>query len=157
MAWCCQATRHYLNQCWPRYMSQSGVSELTPVVARVDSLLWNKGDIQSTDMEKSSLKFIFGWTFCSYCICYYDSTAYNDIEQKVSVVTKHTHPQPATPTPIPTPTQPTPHPTLHSHPSAASCQSVLSCEVLLYILALISVVGMLYRLPQSSITRMDQL
>ena len=26
MAWCCQATSHYLNQCWPRYMSPYGVT-----------------------------------------------------------------------------------------------------------------------------------
>ena len=26
MAWCRQATSHYLNQCWPRYMSPYGVT-----------------------------------------------------------------------------------------------------------------------------------
>ena len=26
MAWCCQATSHYLSQCWPRSMSQNGVT-----------------------------------------------------------------------------------------------------------------------------------
>ena len=26
MAWCHQATRHYLNQCWPRYLSSYGVT-----------------------------------------------------------------------------------------------------------------------------------
>ena len=24
MAWCCQATSHYLNQCWPRFVSSYG-------------------------------------------------------------------------------------------------------------------------------------
>ena len=39
MAWCCQATSHYLNQCWPRSMSPYGVTRpqwvnliITPVV-----------------------------------------------------------------------------------------------------------------------------
>ena len=26
MAWCCQATSHYLSQCWPRSMSPNGVT-----------------------------------------------------------------------------------------------------------------------------------
>ena len=26
MAWCCQATTHYLNQCWPRPMSPYGIT-----------------------------------------------------------------------------------------------------------------------------------
>ena len=26
MAWCCQATSHYLSQCWPRFMSPYGVT-----------------------------------------------------------------------------------------------------------------------------------
>ena len=26
MAWCCQATNLYLNQCWPRFMSRYGVT-----------------------------------------------------------------------------------------------------------------------------------
>ena len=26
MAWCCQATSHYLSQCWPRSMSQYGIT-----------------------------------------------------------------------------------------------------------------------------------
>ena len=26
MAWCCQATSHHLNQCWPRSMSPNGVA-----------------------------------------------------------------------------------------------------------------------------------
>ena len=26
MAWCCQATSHYLSQCWPRFMSPNGVT-----------------------------------------------------------------------------------------------------------------------------------
>ena len=28
MAWCCQATSHYLSQCWPRYLSPYGVTRL---------------------------------------------------------------------------------------------------------------------------------
>ena len=28
MAWCRQATSHYLNQCWPRYLSPYGVTRL---------------------------------------------------------------------------------------------------------------------------------
>ena len=26
MAWCCQATSHYLGQCWPRSMSPNGIT-----------------------------------------------------------------------------------------------------------------------------------
>ena len=26
MAWCCQATSHYMSQCWPRFMSPYGVT-----------------------------------------------------------------------------------------------------------------------------------
>ena len=26
MAWCCQATSHYLSQCWPRSMSPNGIT-----------------------------------------------------------------------------------------------------------------------------------
>ena len=28
MAWCCQATRHYLSQCWPRTLSLYSINEL---------------------------------------------------------------------------------------------------------------------------------
>ena len=28
MAWCCQATSHYLSQCWPRSMSPNGITRL---------------------------------------------------------------------------------------------------------------------------------
>ena len=28
MAWCCQATSHYLGQCWPRFPSPHGVTRL---------------------------------------------------------------------------------------------------------------------------------
>ena len=26
MAWCCQATSHYLSQCWPRFISPNGIT-----------------------------------------------------------------------------------------------------------------------------------
>ena len=28
MAWCCQATSHYMKQCWPRYLSPYGITRL---------------------------------------------------------------------------------------------------------------------------------
>ena len=28
VAWCCQATSHYMNQCWPRYISKCGITRL---------------------------------------------------------------------------------------------------------------------------------
>ena len=31
MAWCCQATSHYLSQCWPRSLSPSGVTRPQPL------------------------------------------------------------------------------------------------------------------------------
>ena len=36
MAWCCQATSHYLNQCWPRSISPYGVT-------RPQCVNWLKG------------------------------------------------------------------------------------------------------------------
>ena len=43
MAWCCQATSHYLSQCWHRYMSPYGitrpqwVNSLWPGISECDS------------------------------------------------------------------------------------------------------------------------
>ena len=40
MAWCCQATSHYLSQCWPRSMSPNGVTRPQWVNSRSLILLW---------------------------------------------------------------------------------------------------------------------
>ena len=42
MAWCCQATSHYLSQCWPRSLSPYGVTRPQWVKTRVGlQTVWN--------------------------------------------------------------------------------------------------------------------
>ena len=41
MAWCRQATSHYLSQCWPRYMSPYGVTRSQWVKA-LDAIAWQR-------------------------------------------------------------------------------------------------------------------
>ena len=50
MAWCHQATSHYLNQCWPRYMSPYGVTRPQWVKHRI---YWSVHLITSSH--------VFGW------------------------------------------------------------------------------------------------
>ena len=42
MAWCCQATSHYLSQCWPRSLSPYGVTrpQLVKQILSIQSMLW---------------------------------------------------------------------------------------------------------------------
>ena len=43
MAWCRQATSHYLSQCWPRSMSPNGVTRPQWVKSIISNyMLWNK-------------------------------------------------------------------------------------------------------------------
>ena len=43
MAWCCQTTSHYLNQCWPRFLSPYGVTRPQWVNQKAHSIsiTWN--------------------------------------------------------------------------------------------------------------------
>ena len=55
MAWCHQATNHYLSQCWPRSMSPYGVTKpqwvnTMHVVALALCIAWSSADmVQTTD------------------------------------------------------------------------------------------------------------
>ena len=54
MAWCRQATSHYLNQCWPRSMSPNGVTRPQWV---------NKGSVQITWRERLPADWISYFQF----------------------------------------------------------------------------------------------
>ena len=41
MAWCCQATSHYLNQCWPRTLLRNGVPGPQCVNPFFFNIYWN--------------------------------------------------------------------------------------------------------------------
>ena len=64
MAWCHQATSHYLSQCWPRSLSPLGPNELT---------LWNcQNDIfRSVHLQAKRQIFplvnIFFFFICTFC------------------------------------------------------------------------------------------
>ena len=39
MAWCCQATNHYLSQCWPRYMSPNDITRPQWVNLKIQKMI----------------------------------------------------------------------------------------------------------------------
>ena len=49
MAWCCQATSHYLSQCWPRSMLPNGVTRPQWVKILTLSYSWMMRRIHSSD------------------------------------------------------------------------------------------------------------
>ena len=57
MAWCHQATSHYLSQCWPRSMSPYGVTRPHRVKAMHD--LWNMYCLYFQENENEILKVCF--------------------------------------------------------------------------------------------------
>ena len=48
MAWCCQATSHYLSQCWLRSLSQYGVTRPQWVNWKLGSKFWRNFDKNTT-------------------------------------------------------------------------------------------------------------
>ena len=48
MAWCRQATSHYLSQCWPRSLSPYGVTDTRPQ--------WIKDSVSTSNMVVNSLR-----------------------------------------------------------------------------------------------------
>ena len=45
MAWCCQASSHYLNQCWPRSLLPYGVTrpQWVKSLAQINVICWHLG------------------------------------------------------------------------------------------------------------------
>ena len=50
MAWSCQATRHYLNQCWPRFVLPYGVTRPQWVNQSVNVCKWCVGVLTKTQV-----------------------------------------------------------------------------------------------------------
>ena len=50
MAWCCQATSHYLNQCWPRSLPPYGVSRPQWFNVKLNEQLNNQSSCQWFEM-----------------------------------------------------------------------------------------------------------
>ena len=59
MAWCCQATSHYLSQCWPRFMMSYAITshnELTDTRSIPYMLMpWFRGNIHDKHLSCSGL------------------------------------------------------------------------------------------------------
>ena len=53
--WCCQATRHYLNQCWPRLMTPYGTSGRNELITNCE---------QSLDVDPCLLVFFGDTSIC---------------------------------------------------------------------------------------------
>ena len=59
MAWCHQATSHYLSQCWPRSMSPNGVTRpqwVKPLIYPLGLLYWHWGNHMIYDCPNGSEK-----------------------------------------------------------------------------------------------------
>ena len=70
MAWCCQATSHYLSQCWPRSRMPYGVTRTQWVDVKFwVPISWSYNNLTSEIRHNSSCKmmswsitrFFFGW------------------------------------------------------------------------------------------------
>ena len=71
MAWCHQATNHYLSQCWPRSMSPYGFTKpqwvnTMHVVAWAPCTAWSSADmVQTTDDRHIVIFREYGLQFCT--------------------------------------------------------------------------------------------
>ena len=60
MAWCRQATSHYLNQCWPRSLSQNGVTRPLESINAGESLIEHLAtQFNEFEWKYSTVVFVF--------------------------------------------------------------------------------------------------
>ena len=72
MAWCCQATSHYLSQCWPRSMSLNGIT-------RPQWVTFNHSPTQSLLLEDYPNYLHFPWLVQPIRLTYWDLHKMADI------------------------------------------------------------------------------
>ena len=65
MAWCRQATSHYLSQCWPRYLSSYGMTRPQWVNSVTPEQNGRKLQIRTANITFSWIEFFFNSIFSS--------------------------------------------------------------------------------------------
>ena len=90
MAWCHQATSHYLSQCWPRSMLPNGVTRpqwVKALIVRRAGLLWSQQDFEwrwSVPLFKCLTVLEFSVVLFDLCLLI---TFFNFIMNYVPIVT----------------------------------------------------------------------